>query len=103
MPNLTPIINPGGSDGHVQFNKTELMKVHAFDHYVKNPRVHVPFFRAILGNVFISDDEFRDAKSGFDADQLDSAIDQVRAALESRIPAPGGNWGVFVELFKKLK
>ncbi len=89
--------------GHVQFNKTELMKVHDFEHYLKNPRVHVPLLRAILGNVLISDDEFRDAKAGFDADQLDSAIDQVRSALESKLPAPGSNWGVFVELFKKLK
>ncbi len=88
---------------HVQFTNAELMKVHAFDHYVKSPRVHIPFFRAILGNIFISDDEFRDAKAGFDADQLGSAIDQVRIVLESKLPAPGSNWGVFVELFKKLK
>lgn len=88
--------------GHVQFGKSELMRVHDLDHYVENPRVHVPFFRALLGNIFIPEDEFTKARAGFDAAQNSDWIDAARAALEPKLPAPGRNWDALVDLFRKL-
>jgi len=88
--------------GHVKFAKSELMRVHDLDHYVENPRVHVPFFRALLGNILISDEEFKQAKLAFDATQDMNLLNEVQVTIEAKLPAPGNNWDVLIELLKKM-
>ena len=89
--------------GHILFSGAELPRVHDFDHYLVNPRVHVPLFRAVLGNIFIPDAEYQQARSDFDASQTDDAIGRIREALEKKLPAPGGAWDVFVDLIRKIR
>lgn len=38
---------------HIHFEATELPRVHDFDYYLLNPRVHVPLFRSIIGRRII--------------------------------------------------
>ncbi|MEL7297117.1 MAG: hypothetical protein AAGJ86_05610, partial [Pseudomonadota bacterium] len=77
---------------HIAFTEDELDRVHAFDHYLLNPRVHVPIFRSILGRDIVGDNEYRTAKSRFDTEIERATIDRVRDRLESRLPGPTGTW-----------
>lgn len=77
---------------HIAFEADELSRVHAFDHYLMNPRVHVPLFRSLLGRFIVGSEEFRAAKARFDAEIRSQTLERVRARLESRLPPSTGNW-----------
>lgn len=87
---------------HIHFESSELSRVHDFDHYLLNPRVHVPLFRSILGRRFIGDEEYALAKTQFDSEIVASTLDQARAMLESRLPAPSGGWTNFLAAIRRL-
>ena len=91
---------------HIHFESEQIPRVHDLDHYVSNPRVHVPIFRTIMGKPLIPDAEFEAAKAQFDAenqsDVIDKARDKARAALESRLPASTGNWRNLLAAIKRL-
>lgn len=87
---------------HIHFENTELPRIHDFDHYVSNPRVHVPFFRSILGRNIVTDEEYRLAKATFDSELHSETLDKARAALEGRLAAPRGNWRNLLAAIKRL-
>ena len=87
---------------HIHFEKDELFKVHDFDHYLKNPRVHAALFRALAGKHSISDQELDDKKTEFDAAIVSSTLKQARSKLESKLPSVNSQLDVYINLFKKI-
>lgn len=88
---------------HLHLNPDEIFKVHDFDHYLKNPRVHVPFFRALFGASLIPDPEFTAVRTQFDAAVQSSNLDLARKRLEAKLPAPSANWQAIIDVIKKLR
>lgn len=87
---------------HIHFESDAPPRVHDFDHYLLNPRVHVPLFRSILGERLIGDDEFGPAKAQFDSEIASNTLDQARAMLENRLPATSGGWTNLLAAIKRL-
>lgn len=82
----------------------KLLDVHNFDHYLINPRVHVPLFRALLNNEdLISDDEFKKAKERFDAETNTSNSALFRDRLEELQASIPDDWRAFLTILKKLE
>jgi hypothetical protein len=70
----------------------QLRNVHDLDHYLKNPRVHVPIFRGIVGASTIPAAEFDKACADFDAEQAQTNVDAIRDALQALIPNKNAEW-----------
>ena len=88
---------------HVAFGESELGKIHSLEHYLINPRVHVPIFREILGRHVILRDEFESKRDKFDEQLSSDHIDKIRKQLESKFPhATKGNWDSLVSLIRSL-
>ena len=75
----------------------KLTNVHDLDHYLENPRVHVPIFRAIFGGDTIPDEELAAACAKFDQDIVNHELDTVRHALEGLIPAKTEEWPMILK------
>lgn len=109
MPDLWP--EPGSfsssayqhlQPSHIHFSKDALFRVHDVDHYLVNPRVHVPLFRALFGESTIGEAEFSKAKTQFDSAIVSPNIDAARDRLESMLPAPSGGWQMLLGLCKRI-
>jgi hypothetical protein len=87
---------------HLHFEADQLPHAHDFDHYLSNPRVHVPFFRSILGTNIVPEEEFKLAKARFDSEIRSNTLDKARKALESRMSTPTGNWKNLLSAIKRL-
>ncbi|KAF1721699.1 hypothetical protein [Pseudoxanthomonas wuyuanensis] len=87
---------------HLHFDKDELMRVHDLDHYLRNPRVHVPLFRALFGDELIPDEEFMKAKTAFDSSIVSSNLDATRSKLEAMLPASSANWQALLTIIKRI-
>ena len=87
---------------HIHFGKNDLHKVHDFDHYLRNPRVHVPLFRALMGDAMIPDDEYLKAKTTFDSSVVSDGMDAARSKLESLLPPHSAGWQRILSLMKQL-
>ena len=87
---------------HIHFEPDELFKVHDLDHYLKNPRVHVPLFRAIFGTSMIPDPEFEEVRQQFDVAAGSSNVQLARSRLEAMLPASSGNWVSIINSIKRL-
>lgn len=77
---------------HINFGADNVAQVHALDHYLEDPRVHVPIFRSIYGRSIVGPEEYRSAKAKFDSEVNADNRDGVRALLENKLPASTGNW-----------
>lgn len=77
----------------------KLRNVHDLDHYLANPRVHVPIFRGIVGASSIPAAEFDKACADFDAEQAKTNVDAIRDALQDLIPNKNTPW---TQLLKTL-
>lgn len=79
----------------------DLRAVHDLEHYLKNPRVHAPIFRAILGKYSIPESEVEAVKTKFDS-EMDAAIQaKVRDKLEPLLPSPNADWQAMIRLIVK--
>jgi hypothetical protein len=87
---------------HIHFEFDNLQQVHDFDHYLANPRVHVPIFRSILGRRIVGPNEYRSAKARFDSEIRSNTIDRARSLLENKLPAQSGNWRSLLAAIKRL-
>ncbi|TYT24953.1 hypothetical protein FZO89_00900 [Luteimonas viscosa] len=88
---------------HLHFDTDKLFKVHDLDHYARNPRVHVPLFRALFGSALIPESEFLEAKSSFDSSIVSDNIEATRSKLASLLPAESGNWRTLLTLIQRLR
>jgi hypothetical protein len=77
--------------------------IHALDHYLKNPRVHVPFFRSILGREVIPRQEYAEACLRFDNETLHGQLDQLREALDQHLPATTDDWRSLIKSVKTFR
>jgi len=77
-------------------------QVHDLEHYLRNPRVHAPLFRAILGTDLISDDEIRQKSIEFDAVTDKDNTNELRHLLDKLLPSPSSEWPALIELLLKL-
>ena len=66
--------------------------VHGWRHYLANPRVHVPLFRALTARDYISTEEESEARQEFDSQPMSTALAKVRDSLGDALPAPSSNW-----------
>lgn len=87
---------------HLRFESDELPRVHAFEHYLMNPRIHVPLFRSIFGTNIVPPEEYDLARVRFDSEFQSDTLARARAALESRLPAPSGNWRNLLAAIRRL-
>lgn len=85
------------------FVMDKLAGVHDLDHYLLNPRVHVPLFKSLLGDDFIPDGDFRKAKERFDAETASNNTADLRERLEKLQASLPDNWRAFLTILKKLK
>lgn len=88
---------------HIHFDPDEVFKVHDFDHYLKNPRVHVPLFRSIFGVSTIPDSEFETVRQKFDAVVISKNLELARSRLEAKLSAPSGGWQQVIEIVKRIR
>jgi hypothetical protein len=106
--------DPGWPDA-VAFNSTQYqhiqpshlllqkyMEVHDLDHYLKNPRVHVPIFRSIFGDGIIPPREFEAACHRFDSAVVGNNVNEIRDQLDKLLPAGSDSWPTVVRLLFKL-
>jgi hypothetical protein len=70
----------------------QLRNVHDLEHYLANPRVHVPIFRGIVGDSSIPPAEFDKACADFDDEQSKTNVDVIRDALQNMIPNKNEDW-----------
>ena len=77
-------------------------EVHALDHYLRNPRVHVPLFRAIFGEDEIPDNEYCQAVRQFDSGVIDENTNAIRNVLDSLLPASSSQWPTLLSTGFKL-
>ena len=87
---------------HIAFDESELGKVHSLEHYVINPRVHVPIFREILGRDLILDDEFATQRAKFDEQHKKYSIERIRKILEKKFPHINSNWESLISVIKRF-
>lgn len=80
----------------------KLRDVHDLEHYLRNPRVHVPLFRAVLAPELIPEAEFTEACKEFDSAVVTDNINALRNQLDALQPSASDEWVVFIELIKKL-
>lgn len=74
---------------------------HAFEHYVSNPRVHIPLFRYLRTTGFISSAKETASKLTFDAAHPAAQFDAYRQRLKTLIGGEADfSWGRFVEVAK---
>jgi hypothetical protein len=78
------------------------MEVHDLDHYLKNPRVHVPIFRSIFGEGIIPQSEFETACHRFDSAVVGNNVNDIRDELDKLLPAGSDSWPTVVRLLFKL-
>jgi hypothetical protein len=76
--------------------------VHDLDHYLKNPRVHVPIFRSIFGEGIILQPELETACHRFDSAVVGDNVNDIRDELDKLLPAGSDSWPTVVRLLFKL-
>lgn len=78
--------------------------VHAFEHYIKNPEVHVPIFRRLTEETAISASELQDAMAKFRTfgSLEDKAAIRIRQQLEAILPAQGADWLTIGKVWKSF-
>jgi hypothetical protein len=70
----------------VEFNKIDA--VHDFEHYIANPKVHVPLFRLMYGSEMCAQDEQAGVQTAFDAaypHHADTELSNLRGLFNSDI------------------
>jgi hypothetical protein len=85
---------------HLRLKK--YMDVHDLDHYLINPRVHVPIFRGIFGDGVIPDAELALACEKFDAGVVVANTNDIRDELDKLLPAAADQWPKLLMLIFKL-
>lgn len=73
-------------DGHcyipIELSRLSSTDVHSINHYLRDPRAHIPLFNSLKGYTAITKDVFEDAKQQFDAQTPLSHYKSMAAALE---------------------
>lgn len=86
---------------HIQAANT-----HGFSHYLDNPQVHIPLFRAMLADAVVTKAEERDAKKAYKLVKSDSLKKKVAQKLDKelkdKIPTLGGSDFDFETAFKAI-
>lgn len=73
----------GGADYvRVQTRAVRQFDVHGFGHYVRDPRVHIPLFRALFGFEAIDPDTAKNAIDAYDAHVGTSCPEQLKAFVQ---------------------
>lgn len=76
--------------------------VHDLEHYLMNPRVHVPIFRGIFGDGMFPDPEFTRACEKFDAGVVDQNTNDIRNELDKVLPAASDSWQKLLAMIFRL-
>lgn len=61
--------------------KGSLRNIHGFEHYWRDPQVHIPFFRGVFGNDVVSEEEARDAIREYGL--FPEELEELRARVEA--------------------
>jgi hypothetical protein len=70
FPMVRPFAPVGWGARYVTMERCEQVldfDVHSLEHYLEDPRVHVPILRAVVGRWAVTDDEWADARNAYDA------------------------------------
>ena len=92
---LTEQAKIADSYANARIPKEELTdwNVHGFAHYLRNPRVHVPLFRALLFDKFIKNPEFKARRDKFGKDLLKKTVrNKIIKELEKVNPGALDDW-----------
>lgn len=73
-------------DGHcyvpIELSRLSSTDIHSINHYLRDPRAHIPLFNSLKGYTAITKDVFEDAKQQFDAQTPLSHYKSMATALE---------------------
>ncbi|WP_138438966.1 hypothetical protein [Marinobacter alexandrii] len=73
-------------DGHcyvpVELSRLSSTQIHSINHYLRDPRAHIPFFNSIKGYTAIDKEAFNNAKQQFDAQTPLAQFKSMTTALE---------------------
>lgn len=81
----------------VKTNAFQKANVHAFDHYLLNPKVHGALFRGLTFKEAISQSELDDAITKYEASTPIGAFDDLRKKLKDVRPAEEASWKQVVQ------
>jgi len=78
--------------------------IHAFEHYLVNPDVHIPLFRMLMDDqdhLFITDADEQAARAAFKVfgDLPEEEALKIKSWLESRVPAMSAGWQVLPDIW----
>lgn len=103
---LTEHAKLAGSYVNAKIPKEELTdwNVHGFGHYLKNPRVHVPIFRALLFFNFVKNAEFKTKREKYGKDLLKKTIrNKITRELEKVNPGALDDWEEITDVITKFR
>lgn len=86
----------------IEINAFTTKNVHAFSHYLDNPRVHVPLFRLLSRPDLIPDDEFAEAVARHEADTPFGAFGDLQRKLRDLQISDQSTWRQVVKAFKRF-
>jgi hypothetical protein len=95
-----------GSYKNVKVPKEELTdwNVHGFAHYLRNPRVHVPLYRALLFDKFIKNPEFKTSRDQYAKGLLKKSVrNKIMRELEKVNPGALDDWEEITDVITKFR
>jgi hypothetical protein len=89
-------------DGYlrVRVNHLRQVNVHAFEHFLAHPAVHIPVLRSLFGFSCVSPTEAKSAVD--DYDRLPSSIPEAKAAALRALHGDAGDWKSLVAAWSKF-
>ena len=71
--------------------------VHGFEHYLRNPVVHIPLFKALSGEALIPPNEEQDAAEKFYSKSITPVLEQHRDKLLGVLPDESSTWEALID------
>jgi len=99
-----PDVETRSEDGYQSITTSAISEpnVHDLDHYLENPKVHIPFFRALRGSYRITDQEAKASIDDYLADTPLGRFNQLRQDLKKLDPGENAEWKDIMSSFTQF-
>lgn len=84
----------------VRLTRLSGVNPHGFDHHLRDPGCFVPLLRFLGSPGLIPEQEARALDKAFARDHPQGPRDALRRRLDRMMPAPTGDWGQYLEVFR---
>lgn len=86
----------------ISINVINQPNVHAYTHYLENPKVHVPVFRSLIGEIAISNRELKKAYDDFFQNSPNATYRDLRNRLENLNIGEPESFQALLETWKRF-